>query len=144
LSMESARAKRIDHVAVAVEDLDEAVGLFTRLLGQEPYRLGESEQFRVRVAIFELGDVNLELLEGTDPGSPVASFIRKRGPGIHHICYEVEDLKATLERLGNEGFEILGSGDEIGVEGSPVAFVHPGSTGGVLTEFIEGTERDTD
>ena len=144
MSIEDGSASRIDHLGVAVEDLDEAVDLYTRLLGRGPARIGESEEFGVKVAVFELGGVNLELLEGTASDSPVASFIRKRGPGLHHICYAVGDLKETLGRLADEGFEIVAGSDEIGFEGCPVAFVHPKSTGGVLTEFIEGSEHDTD
>lgn len=136
-------ASKIDHLGVAVENLEEAVNLYTRLLGRGPADITQSEQFGVKVAVFELGGVNLELLEGTSESSAVATFIRKRGPGLHHICYEVEDLKGTLERLAADGFEIVGSGDDIGVEGRPVAFVHPKSTGGVLTEFIEGSDENT-
>ncbi len=136
-----ASAARIDHVAVAVADLEEATALFTRLLGRGPVSTAESEAQRVRVAMFEVGQSKIELLEATDPDSPVARFVARRGPGLHHICYAAADLKGTLKRLETEGFELLGSGDDIGVEGRPVAFVHPKSSGGILSEFI--AEEDT-
>jgi methylmalonyl-CoA/ethylmalonyl-CoA epimerase len=134
-------AGQIDHLAFAVEDLDVAVDLFNKLLGIEPAWRGESEDHDVRVALFRVGDVKLELLEGMGSESTIGRFIEKRGSGFHHICFAVEDLKATLERLRLEGFEVVGSGEEVGVEGRPVAFVHPSSSGGILIEFIEGSER---
>jgi methylmalonyl-CoA epimerase len=141
--MESRGASKIDHLGIAVENLEDAVDLYTRLLGRGPEHVTESEQFGVKVAVFELGGVNVELMEGTADDSAVSTFIQKRGPGLHHICYAVEDLKGTLERLAADGFEIVGNGDDIGVEGRPVAFVHPKSTGGVLTEFTEGTDDNS-
>ena len=135
-------ARGVDHVAVAVEDLDQAVDLFRRLLGVEPAWEAESTEQKVRVQVFELGGVKIELMEGTDPESTVSKFVERKGPGLHHICYAVDDIKAALARASGEGFQVLGTGDDIGVEGRPVAFLHPGSTGGVLTEFIEGTEDD--
>lgn len=129
--------RHIHHLAVAVRDLEGAVDQFSRLLGFEPVWQGESLEQAVRVAMFNFGQTKLELLEGTGSESKVARFVEKRGEGLHHICFAVENLKATLERLDKEGFEIIGSGDDIGVEGRPVAFVHPGSSRGVLIEFIE-------
>ncbi len=136
------RAAKIDHIAVAVADLETATDLFTRLLGRGPVETGESERYGVRVAMFEMGESRIELLAATGPDSTIATFIEKRGPGLHHICYAVEDLKSTLMRLEGEGFALLGSGDDIGVEGRPVAFVHPKSSGGVLSEFIEGLDKN--
>ena len=132
---------RIDHLAVAVRDLDGAVDQFSRLLGFGPAWQGESQEQAVRAAMFNFGQSKLELLEGTGSDSKVTRFVEKRGEGLHHICFAVENLKATLERLDKEGFEIIGSGDDIGVEGRPVAFVHPGSSRGVLIEFIEADKN---
>ena len=139
---EETRAKRIDHIAVAVADLEAATELFTRLLGRGPVGSGESRRYGVRIVLFKVGESRLELLAPTDPDSTVAKFIARNGPGLHHVCYAVDDLAGTIERLENEGFELLGQGDEIGVEGRPVAFVHPKSSGGILSEFIEGREDD--
>ncbi len=137
----STRVGAIDHIAVAVEILDEAVATFTRLLGSPPAFLRTSEAQQVRVAVWELGGTRLELMEGTADDSTVSRFVARRGAGLHHVCYAVEDLQGALERARREGFEVLGSGDDIGVEGRAVAFLHPRSTGGVLTEFVqaEGT-----
>ena len=128
---------RIDHLAVAVRDMEGEVDQFSRLLGFGPAWQSESLEQEVRVAMFNFGQTRLELVEGNGSDSKVARFVEKRGEGLHHICFAVENLKATLERLDKEGFEIIGSGDDIGVEGRPVAFVHPGSSRGVLIEFIE-------
>lgn len=129
--------RKLDHVAIAVEDLDRAVELYTRLLGSVPDQIETNRDFGVRVAMFRLGEVKIELLEGLDPDTTIARFIERHGPGLHHLCFAVDDLKGTLDQLSSEGFEILGGGDDIGAAGYPVAFVHPKSTGGVLTEFIE-------
>lgn len=131
------QARGVDHLAVAVTSLEGAMSLFSRLLGFEPEFVRTSEAQRVRVAVYDLGGSKLELMEGTDAGSTVARFVLKKGPGLHHVCYAVDDLKAALERLRQEGFEVLGTGDDVGIEGRPVAFLHPRSTGGVLTEFIQ-------
>lgn len=141
MSMERGAAECIDHLAVAVADLDAAVDRFQRLLGIEPAWRGEDEGFEVRVAVFHVGAVKLELLEGTSPDSTVSRFVNKRGPGLHHVCIAVEDLKTTLERVRTEGFEVVGTGGETGVEGRPVAFVHPKDASGVLVEFIEGFDE---
>ena len=131
----------VDHVAIAVADLEEASTLFARLLGMSPVWVREFPEQEVRVAMFRVPGVKIELLQGTNPLSAVARFVQKRGPGLHHICYAVKDLKSTLARLAEEGIKPLGAGDETGVEGRPITFLHPKSTGGVLTEFIEGVEE---
>jgi len=141
MSMELGAAECIDHLAVAVADLDEAVDRFRRLLGIEPAWYGENEEFEVRIALFHVGAVKLELLEGTSPASTVSRFVEKRGPGLHHVCIAVEDLKNTLERVRTEGFEVVGTGEEMGVEGRRVAFVPPKDASGVLIEFIEGFDE---
>ncbi|MFC1628514.1 methylmalonyl-CoA epimerase [Gemmatimonadota bacterium] len=130
---------KLDHVAIAVEDLDSAVAVYTRLFGSPPDQMASNREFGVRVAIYRLGEVKIELMEGLDPDTTIARFVKKQGPGLHHLCFAVDDLKKTIARLSLEGFEIIGAGDDIGVEGHPVAFAHPKSTGGVLTEFIEET-----
>jgi len=137
VTVEAPGGKRLDHVAIAVEDLDRAVEIYTTLLGSPPDQMETNREFGVRVAIYGLGDVKIELMEGLDPDTTIARFVEKQGPGLHHLCFAVADLKKTIDRLSLEGFEIIGGGDDIGVEGYPVAFAHPKSTGGVLTEFIE-------
>jgi methylmalonyl-CoA/ethylmalonyl-CoA epimerase len=132
--------RSLDHVAIAVDDLDSAIKRYTRLLGTEPEQITTSGDFDVRVAIFSTGRVKIELLEGIGPESTVTRFVERRGPGLHHLCFTVDDLKETLADLERDGIEIIGGGDDIGAEGHPVAFVHPGSTGGVLLEFIEAAD----
>ncbi len=129
--------RELDHVAIAVDDLERAIERYTGLLGTEPEQITASSDFDVRAAIFRSGTVKIELLEGVGPESTVTRFIEKNGPGLHHLCFSVDDLKGTLADLSRDGIEIIGEGDDIGVEGHPVAFVHPASTGGVLIEFIE-------
>lgn len=131
-------ARGVDHIAVAVADLEAAVERYTSLLGAPPAWRAESTQQQVRVAVFTAGPVKIELMEGTDRASTVARFVAERGEGLHHVCYAVDDLKGAVDRARAAGFEVVGTGEEIGVEGRPVAFLHPRSTGGVLTEFIEG------
>ena len=127
----------LDHVAIAVDDLERAIKRYTGLLGTEPERITTNSDFDVRVAIFRTGQVKIELLEGMGPESAVTRFIEKNGPGLHHLCFSVENLKGTLADLSRDGIEIIGGGDDIGAEGYPVAFIHPKGTGGVLIEFIE-------
>jgi methylmalonyl-CoA/ethylmalonyl-CoA epimerase len=138
VSETASKVKAVDHLAIAVADLNEAVLLFERLLGVEPAWVRSAPDHDVRIAMFVLGNMKVELLEGISAASTVTQFVETHGAGLHHVCYTVEDLKATVRRLNEGGFELLGTGDERGVEGRPVVFLHPGSTGGVLTEFIEG------
>lgn len=142
MSTAESRAKAVDHLAVAVPDLEEGIRLFSALLGIEPVWIRTVEEQRVRVAMFRMGDTGLELIEGTDPDSTVSKFVARRGAGLHHVCFVVDDLQDALERTRADGFQIVGQGGEIGVEGRPVAFLHPRSTGGVLAEFIEGVEGE--
>ena len=137
------QGRALDHVAIAVDDLERAVERYTGLLGIEPERITTNSDFNVRVAIFRAGAVKIELLEGMGPESAVTRFIEKNGPGLHHLCFTVDDLKGTLAGLSRDGIEIIGGGDDIGAEGHPVAFVHPKSTGGVLMEFIEESDGST-
>ncbi|MFC1499905.1 methylmalonyl-CoA epimerase [Candidatus Zixiibacteriota bacterium] len=139
MTEEEMGGKKLDHVAIAVEDLSEAVDIWSRILGSPPDQMETNREFGVRVAIYRLGEVKIELMEGLDPDTTIAKFVEKQGPGLHHLCFSVSDLKETIAGLSLDGFEIIGGGDDIGVEGYPVAFTHPKSTGGVLTEFIEET-----
>ncbi len=131
------QGRDLDHVAIAVEDLEQAIERYTLILGTGPEQITTSSDFNVRVAIFRTGEAKIELLEGIGPESAITRFIKKSGPGLHHLCFTTRDLKGTLAALPRDGFEIIGGGDDIGAEGHRVAFVHPKSTGGVLLEFIE-------
>jgi methylmalonyl-CoA/ethylmalonyl-CoA epimerase len=127
----------LDHLAIAVPDLDAAVGLYCQLLGfpaeQVEYHDVPSEG--VRVALLK-GNTAIELIQPTDPAGSVARFIEKRGPGLHHLCFATEDAQARLDELKAGGSRLLDDAPRTGAEGR-VFFVHPASAGGVLTEFVE-------
>ena len=134
---EASRAKRLDHLAIAVGSLEEATPLFSRILGIEPEWTRSVPEHDVRIAMFDVGGTKVELLEGISTDSSVGRFVEKRGNALHHICFEVDSLDEAMKRLEATGFEFTGSVGDAGVEGRPVAFLHPRSTDGVLTEFIE-------
>lgn len=129
--------EKIAHIAIAVKDLKAAKELFSKLLGAEAYHEEEVAGQWVRTAMFRVGQVTIELLEGTDEGSPVTKFIAKRGEGIHHISLEVRDIEAEIARLRDEGFAFVHDRPEQGANNSRVAFLHPRSTNGVLIEISE-------
>jgi methylmalonyl-CoA epimerase len=133
------RARGIHHLGVAVEDLDEAVDTYTRLFGAElEHRQAVPEQ-GVEAAAVLVGDGRVELLASLGDETPVGRFLAKRGPGMHHVAYEVEDVRAALARLSDEGAELVDSEPRTGLFGLEVAFVHPDSVHGVLTEVVSPT-----
>lgn len=127
----------IDHLAVAVNSLDEAVPLWTALLGEKPSGLEEVSGEEVRVALFGEGAGRIELLEPLNEGSPVGRFLDRQGPGLHHVCLRVQRLEEALRRAEEAGAEVLEPRVREGAEGRRVAFLHPGSAGGVLVELSE-------
>ena len=127
---------RLHHIGIAVEDLTEAIGIYHGTLGGQLWRRGRSEFEDMEYALLEVGGTEFELIHSTEYESPVARFLAKRGPGVHHLAFEVQDLDAEVERLRVAGCEIVGE-VRTGVHGSRVAFVHPKSMGGVLTELVE-------
>lgn len=130
--------KKIDHIGIAVESLDKAVPLYTLLTGRAPDYIEVVESEKVKTAFFPVGETNLELLEATDPESTIAKYIAKQGRGgIHHICVAVEDIRAKIAELKNEGFIMIHDEPKVGAHGKLVAFVHPKSTGGVLIELAQ-------
>ncbi len=126
---------RLDHVAIAVPDLDAAIATFSSILGSPVSGRERVESEQVTVAFFDLGSARLELLEPTVPDSPVGRFLSKRGPGLHHIALAVPDIDAALKRCGAAGVETVGDAARQGAAGRQVAFLHPRSTGGVLVEL---------
>ncbi len=131
------RAETVDHVGIAVKDLEAASAVYAELLGVERQGVEEVAEQKVRVAFFPLGESEIELLEPTTDDSPIASFIAKRGPGIHHIAVRVDDLPAALERAREAGIRLIDEEPRSGAGGARIAFVHPKSTGGVLLELCE-------
>jgi methylmalonyl-CoA epimerase len=134
------REGRLEHVAIAVEDLEAAVSVFSAILGRPDSgrELVESEQ--VRIAFFDVGGCRLELLAATTQESPVGRFLDRRGPGIHHIALEVADIDDALERCRAAGLQTVGEAPRQGAGGRRIAFLHPRSTGGILVELSESVD----
>lgn len=128
---------KIDHLGIAVKSLDEAVAAFRRITGSEPAPIEEVVDQKVRVAIFQVGESRIELLEATAPDSPIARFLEKGGRGVHHVTLSVPDLDRTLAGLERDGFKLIDREARVGVGGERIAFVHPSSTAGVLIELVE-------
>ena len=131
---------RVEHIAIAVEDLDTAASVYQAVLGIPDSGRETVESEQVRIAFFELGGTRLELLEPTAENSPVGRFIKRRGPGLHHIALEVDDIEAAIERCRLAGLETVGDAPRSGAGGRLVAFLHPGGTGGVLLELSQAPE----
>ena len=127
----------IEHIGIAVEDLERANILYSKLLGVEHYKIDEVESEGVRTSFFMAGESKIELLEATGADSPIASFIAKRGPGIHHIAYAVPDIHAAMEKAREDGFTLINETPKRGADNKLVCFLHPKSTGGVLVEFCQ-------
>ena len=127
----------IEHIAIAVSDLDVAVATFSSILGIPDSGRETIESEQVKVAFFELGTARIELLEPTADASPVGKFLERRGPGLHHIALEVDDIEAALERCRAAGIDTVGEAPRRGAGGRRVAFLHPGTTGGTLLELSQ-------
>ena len=128
---------RIDHIGVAVKNLDEAVDLYKKL-GFELKEIEEIPEQKVKVAMLPVGESKIELLEATAEDSAIAKFLEKRGEGIHHVAINVRDIEKALENAKANGLQLIDEKPRIGAGGKKVAFVHPKSTKGVLLEFVEG------
>ncbi|MDZ7290053.1 MAG: methylmalonyl-CoA epimerase [candidate division KSB1 bacterium] len=129
--------EKIDHLGIAVRNLDEAIARYTVLCGKPPDHLEEVTSQQVKVAMFEIGESRLELLMATSPASPIAKFLDKRGEGMHHICFKVPNLQDALARMSAGGMEIISEVSSEGAGGSRVAFLHPKSLMGVMVELVE-------
>lgn len=131
------KIERIDHVAIAVKDLEQAVHAFVTAFGLEEEARERLDDRQLVTSFLRVGDAHLELIESLSDQTPIAKHILKRGAGVHHICFEVDDLDAVLARCRDAGLWIVGGGPEAGARGKRVAFIHPRSTGGVLVELSE-------
>jgi methylmalonyl-CoA/ethylmalonyl-CoA epimerase len=129
--------KRINHIGVAVNSLKESLPFYQDCLGMAFQGMEEVPEQKVRVAFLLVGESKIELLEPTSEDSPVAKFIEKNGPGIHHIAYEVDDIESAIKGLVATGSRMIDSTPRSGAHGSRIAFIHPKSSGGVLTELCE-------
>src|SRR5262245_49405159 len=129
--------EKIDHLGIAVRDLEAAVTRYVALTGAPPQHVEEIPAQHVKVAMFQIGDARVELLSATAPESVIAKFLERRGEGMHHVCFKVHCLEETLARLRQEDMEILPGAGGVGAEGSRIAFLHPRSAAGVLIELVE-------
>jgi methylmalonyl-CoA/ethylmalonyl-CoA epimerase len=128
---------RIHHIGVAVADLDESIRLYRNALGAELVHRAASETEGLEAALLRVGDGEIELLSALREDSPVGKFVAKRGPGLHHVAYGVTDIEVALTAAREAGLELIDAEPRIGLHGRRIAFVHPKSMGGVLTEFVE-------
>ena len=129
--------RKVDHIGVAVSNLEEALKIYTDVLGLKLHGAEVVEQQKVRVAFMPVGDTEIELLESTDPEGPIAKFIEKRGEGIQHIAFRVDDLEEALEQMRQKGVRLIDEKPRYGAGGARIAFLHPKSTGGVLVELCQ-------
>jgi methylmalonyl-CoA/ethylmalonyl-CoA epimerase len=129
--------KKIDHLGIAVKSLDEAIPFYEKVFGLKCEGLEEVPSQKVKTAFFAIGEVHIELLEPTSEDSPIAKFIEKRGEGIHHVAYATDDVIAQMEKAKAEGCQLIDQNPRHGAGGKDIVFLHPKSTGGVLTEFCQ-------
>lgn len=129
--------KKVEHIGIAVKSLDSANTLFSKLFGKEHYKIEQVESEGVNTSFFMLGETKIELLEATKSESAIAKFIEKKGEGIHHIAYEVENILEEMERLKKEGFELINQQPKEGADNKLICFLHPKSTNGILVELCQ-------
>ena len=129
--------KKIEHIGIAVNSLEEASRVYEKLFGEPAYKQEEVVDEGVKTAFFQNGPNKIELLEATNPESPIAKFIAKKGEGIHQIAFEVDDIVFEIARFQNEGFVVLNEAPKKGADNKKVAFLHPKSTNGVLIELCQ-------
>ena len=128
---------RVEHIGIAVKNLDNSNELFKRLLGSTHYKTETVDSQGVSTSFFKIGDNKIELLEATNPESPIARFIDKKGEGIQHIAFEVDDIIAEMSRLKGEGFTLLSAEPQKGADNKLICFLHPKDTNGVLIELCQ-------
>ena len=128
---------KIEHIGIAVKSLENSNQLFEKLFGKANYKIEEVASENVNTSFFKMGESKIELLEATDPNSPIAKFIEKRGEGIHHIAFDVADIYAEMKRLEGEGFQLINKTPKRGADNKLVCFLHPKTTNGVLVELCQ-------
>ena len=127
----------IEHIGIAVKNLEESIKYYEEIFGLKCYRIEEIKDQKVKTAFFKIGETKIELLESTDPEGPVSKFIEKRGEGVHHVAFAVKDLQNTLQKVEKKGITLIDKQPRPGAEGLNIAFLHPKSTQGVLIELCE-------
>lgn len=131
----------IEHIGIAVENLDQSIQYYEEVLGIECYAIEEVADQKVRTAFFRLGDTKIELLESTDPEGPIGKFIAKKGQGVHHLAFAVDGIEQALTEMKEKGVHLIDHTPRKGAEKLDIAFLHPKSTGGVLTELCENKNK---
>lgn len=129
--------KKVEHIGIAVKNLKTSIALFSKLFNKFPYKSEKVEREGVTTCFFIMGDTKIELLEADNLDSPIAKFIEKKGEGIHHIAYDVEDIKSEMIRLEKEGFTLLNKEPQKGADNKLICFLHPKSANGVLIELCQ-------
>ena len=129
--------RKIEHLGIAVKSIDVSLKTFEVLLGTSCYKVEEVISEGVKTAFLQVGESKIELLEATDPNSPIAKYLEKRGPGIHHIAFDVEDIHAEIERLTAEGYTLIHTSPKDGADNKLIAFLHPKSTESILVELCQ-------
>ena len=132
--------KKIEHLGIAVKDLNKSNELFKKLLGEQSYKTEAVDSESVTTSFFKVGDQKIELLEASEPNSTIARFIERRGEGMHHLAFHVESIDEEIERLEKEGFEFVSKTPTKGADNKMVVFLHPKTTNGVLIELCQETE----
>ncbi|GAA0878661.1 methylmalonyl-CoA epimerase [Algoriphagus jejuensis] len=130
--------RKIEHIGIAVADLEKSNALFEKLLGKANFKTETVEGEGVETSFFQVGETKIELLQATRPDSPIAKYLEKKSEGVHHIAFDVEDIHAEVGRLKEAGFEILNETPKQGADNKLVVFLHPRSTNGVLVELCQG------
>ena len=135
--------RKIEHIGIAVRDLEKADLLFQSLLGSPSYKREEVESEGVITSFFKVGNNKIELVQSNNPDSPIAKFIDKKGEGVHHIAFDVADIRYEIDRLSSEGFRILNSEPKKGADNKLICFLHPKDTNGVLIELCQEIPKET-
>jgi methylmalonyl-CoA/ethylmalonyl-CoA epimerase len=129
--------RKIEHLGIAVESIEESLPIYERLLGTACYKAEEVESEGVKTAFFQVGESKIELLQATNKDSPIAKFLAKKGKGFHHIAFDVDDIEAEIKRLVNDGFEMIHSTPKDGADNKRIAFLHPKSSDSLLVELCQ-------
>ncbi len=131
------KMNKVEHIGIAVRDLEQSNALYTALLGVPPYKTEMVESEHVITSFFQVGSTKIELLQATQPESAIARFIEQRGEGMHHIAYDVSDIRASMDELAQQGFKLLNDQPKRGADQKWVCFLHPKTCGGVLVELCQ-------
>jgi len=137
----SIKPKYIEHIGIAVRNLEESIAYYENVFGLSCYAIEEVADQKVKTAFFKVGQTKIELLESTDPNGPIGKFIEKKGEGVHHLAFAVDDIEEKLTELDQKGIQLIDQEPRNGAEGLSIAFLHPKSTHGVLTEICEDKQN---